>query len=434
MMVQDKQLRNARPHKFPLKGHDDSLYESPNADKVALYKDQLLSSTPTTIPESPTDVTGDKLFDAESFVPKTPSNKGTPSSTSKGTPSHNKKKCPCKKSDKKSTYIICNKCKQQWHNRCCNLHGLAPAEIKKMELWECPGCYVCPALGKVPASIYADIRSTKEVVTALCLSDRSVNTGAQIFTDEVTEKLNMLQQEIQCLRESAPQNVNYQPPDASALMSTEVITGIQNSLQHLTEQVSSMQSTIDNINISPPVQQTSLINRSPRSVNPHQPNTVSPHVRNQATPCKPYELYDSSALTPELKNEVLDFITANSNKFTSVGENSRDVLYFGDYSYRYTGTEHQAQEMPHVLTKVLDSLASKLPSPENGRNMKVNSCLISRYDSGLNHIPMHRDDEPVIDPESHIITLSLGATRTMSFCSNNAVSYTHLTLPTIYSV
>ena len=424
-MVNDRSLRNARPHKAPFSKPNDSPYDSPQSRVSKL--NCSTGSPVTVIPESPIDVIGDKLFDAECPTPKTPSNKGTPSTSAKSTPSHNKstptqnkKKCPCKKSDKNSTYITCNKCQQQWHNRCSNLLGLSPSDIKKMELWECPSCYICPALSRAPASLYADIRSTKEVVTALCLSERSSKQG--LVNDDVAEKLDMLQQEVKGLRESAFQRVDQPHPESTTLLTAENFTSIQNSLLHLTEQVTSMKSSLGNRSSSsprPPTNSMSQPNRGPGPTPPPPPNTVSPHSKKHVTPCKPYEMYDPLALSQELKEEVQEFISGNCSEYTSVGENSREVMYFGDFSYRYTGTEHPAREMPNVLKKLLDTIAPKIPPPVNDRNTKINSCLISRYSSGANHIPMHRDDEPVIDPESHILTISLGATRTMSFCNND---------------
>ena len=65
-------------------------------------------------------------------------------------------------------------------------------------------------------------------------------------------------------------------------------------------------------------------------------------------------------------------------------------MYFGEYSYKYTGREHPAKEPPPVLMKVLDAVN---PKTEECRTLKANSCLITRYKSGSCHIPMHRDDE-----------------------------------------
>ena len=54
--------------------------------------------------------------------------------------------------------------------------------------------------------------------------------------------------------------------------------------------------------------------------------------------------------------------------------------------------------------------------------MRINSCLISRYKTGVNHIPAHRDNEQVINPKSDIVTISVGSERNMSFKDNNGSS------------
>ena len=54
--------------------------------------------------------------------------------------------------------------------------------------------------------------------------------------------------------------------------------------------------------------------------------------------------------------------------------------------------------------------------------MRINSCLISRYKTGVNHIPAHRDNKPVNNPESDIVTVSIGSERKMSFTDNSGSS------------
>ena len=83
--------------------------------------------------------------------------------------------------------------------------------------------------------------------------------------------------------------------------------------------------------------------------------------------------------------------------FTSVGnEDSRNVLYVGEYSFRTPGGEHPAKEVPDEVEKLIECIRPSLPNPD----MVINSCLVSKYATGDNFIPAHKDDEPVIDPES----------------------------------
>ena len=104
------------------------------------------------------------------------------------------------------------------------------------------------------------------------------------------------------------------------------------------------------------------------------------------------------------------------SEFSPVGEDkSRDVLYYGEYDYFYTGARHSHKDMPKEVKNLISNIRPKLSDPDT----EINSCLISRYKTGKNSIAMHRDDEICINPDSHIITLSLGATRTMTFTNND---------------
>ena len=109
-----------------------------------------------------------------------------------------------------------------------------------------------------------------------------------------------------------------------------------------------------------------------------QPNTVSPHMRGKKKEeiCKPSSSYKDEAVSPELKDSLLDFVGDTERIFKTIGSgSSRDVLYYGDYGYRYSGGEHKAQPIPEVIKTIIDSVKPYLPNPET----TLNSCLISRY-------------------------------------------------------
>ena len=156
-------------------------------------------------------------------------------------------------------------------------------------------------------------------------------------------------------------------------------------------------------------------------------NTLSAHYQppqeqNQC-PCEPYECYKEDAIPPAVHEKVTKLLDEHAEDFTSVG-GSRDVLYFGEYSYSYTGTKHEARETPLVIQELLDSIRPHLPNP----NCWLNSCLVTRYKGAGSHIPLHRDDEPPIDPESVIVTASLGNQRTLNFINNTGDQQRSLTL------
>ena len=163
---------------------------------------------------------------------------------------------------------------------------------------------------------------------------------------------------------------------------------------------------------------------STRETTGMEPNTCSPRLNwsPSASPVnkiKPFTQYKDNAITPELKASLVNLVQIKENDFKTVGtDGSRDVLYFGEYSYRYTGGEHESKEMPKELDDLISHIRSQLPNPD----MRINSCLISRYKTGVNHIPAHRDNEPVINPESDIVTISVGSERNMSFTDNSGSS------------
>ena len=157
-----------------------------------------------------------------------------------------------------------------------------------------------------------------------------------------------------------------------------------------------------------------------------RPNTQSPRLTEMPVhDCDPFTSYSDSVIPEDLKGALNRLVDSKKDSFTTIGtDNSRDVLYFGEYSYRYSGGQHPAQQIPEEIDNLIDCVRAHLPNPD----MKINSCLISRYLTGDNSIPPHRDNEAAIDPESHIITASIGAERTMTFSSNSGHDVRHQTL------
>ena len=148
------------------------------------------------------------------------------------------------------------------------------------------------------------------------------------------------------------------------------------------------------------------------------PNTVSPHYTGSqnavVTPCEPYDTYVEDAIPSSLKTNLLNLVEESAGEFKSVG-GSRDVLYYGEYSYSYTGTKHPAKALLVVMQELIDHVRPHLSDSA----ARLNSCLITRYVDGNSNIPMHSDDEAFIDPESLIVTVSLGAERTLKFASKS---------------
>ena len=398
-----------------------TLESSPLSEKLKSSPYNTPNSSIASPLGSDVDVIGnEKYFDFDQSSVLTPNN-------SKKKIAANKAKCPCGKSDKSSTYITCSSCKQGWHNKCCNCRDLDQLTIKKLVHWECPACYVCPILSKAPASLYAEIQTMRETMSTFAIRDSQISASLHTELNQLKDvvaansesnlssRIDVLQNEIKDLKDAVcgDRDVNNLPSTCPTIqkVTTELpqsVQSIQTSLAELSQQMSNLQTSVAKKSAPSP---------SARPPTLHLPNTASPHYNQADTPCKAYESYETEVVPVELKAEIMDFIKENEGEFISAdSDNSRELLYFGEYSYKYTGKELKAKPPPAVLMKVLDAVD---PKTGDCRTIKANSCLITRYRSGDNHIPMHRDDEPIIDPDSHILTVSFGSSRTMTFKNND---------------
>ena len=143
--------------------------------------------------------------------------------------------------------------------------------------------------------------------------------------------------------------------------------------------------------------------------------------------CKPFVELQNDFLDEPLLNDLTVFLN-NTQSFQTVKSknvnSSRDVLYFGEFKYRYGAVTHEAKEIPDVIQPIINKI-----SESNPNLLSVNSCLVTRYKDGKNVCPRHSDDEPFIAPKSNIFTLSIGSQRTMEFTSTDGTSSKALELP-----
>ena len=142
-----------------------------------------------------------------------------------------------------------------------------------------------------------------------------------------------------------------------------------------------------------------------------KPNTVSPRQRlqNNKPPCDPYVAFINDAITTELWQDLLKFI--DSQTFSA--QETCDRIYFGDYGNYSTTGRYEARPLPPILSNLLHYVQSKMPNP----SMNSNSCMITRYKGGSKDSPHQSEVEPVIDPESVIMSLyiSEGSLRKLNF-------------------
>ena len=142
----------------------------------------------------------------------------------------------------------------------------------------------------------------------------------------------------------------------------------------------------------------------------HEPESIEIATNASAFSVKHFDHHKSNFLEENTRDSLKQFVTETETEFTKVG--NRDVLYFGDFSYKYGQIEHSASPMPDALKHVIEKIHENFPSDE-----KINSCLITKYTDGSSVCPPHSDNEPFINPASDIFTLSMGAERSMKFNS-----------------
>lgn len=102
----------------------------------------------------------------------------------------------------------------------------------------------------------------------------------------------------------------------------------------------------------------------------------------------------------------------------------REILWFGDIPYSYSGTTHPAKAMPDWLIEVKHRLEAHA-SQELGRTIAFNSVLLNRYRNQSDSVGWHADDEAELGTHPVIASISLGATREFSFRLKSTPSITH---------
>ena len=164
--------------------------------------------------------------------------------------------------------------------------------------------------------------------------------------------------------------------------------------------------------------QTESINKCERSC---QTDLDSVTPCNQVDGDKPQSsgvLLDISACTIQPNQPFSHFDLGQLNKSVVFDQRlaNRSTCYYGSIPYSYGKVIHQSKEMPKsesYLSSILDHVTQVFPTFE------FNSVLITKFNNGSDYLGFHSDDEPEILPDSKILTLSFGETRTLVFKSIN---------------
>ena len=127
-------------------------------------------------------------------------------------------------------------------------------------------------------------------------------------------------------------------------------------------------------------------------------------------------------------NSFKQFQAAHLDNNTKYDRNfgNRKVAHYGNMPYHYPGGRHEARDINTntYLANIIDHLNSVLPDGHK----PFNSFLVTKYDNHMSHIPPHSDNEQSIDPESTILTITLGAPRPVVFRIKPPGSYKRFSL------
>ena len=88
----------------------------------------------------------------------------------------------------------------------------------------------------------------------------------------------------------------------------------------------------------------------------------------------------------------------------------RLTAWYGDKPFDYTYSQVSRKALP--WTKTLAEIKAEV---EKISGETFNSCLLNFYHDGEDYMGWHSDDEPELDPDASIASLSLGAERKFSF-------------------
>lgn len=118
---------------------------------------------------------------------------------------------------------------------------------------------------------------------------------------------------------------------------------------------------------------------------------------------------DSDVLFKNLMSEI-DWSSDELIMFGKHIRMTRKSAWYADESqhYKYAGISRQGKDW----TPSLKSIKSKI---ETAIDTSFNSCLANLYHNGSEGMGMHADNEKMLDPQSPIVSLSLGAERLFRF-------------------
>ena len=121
--------------------------------------------------------------------------------------------------------------------------------------------------------------------------------------------------------------------------------------------------------------------------------------------------YTPNFVDQVLSEELIKLFEEKSEDFSTNSENGHSVISFG-HEYEYNGAravKPLSADFPEAIKKVADLIKSQ------HQDSVINQCLVNMYPDNTSYLPEHSDNEASIVHGSNIFTVSIGATRNVSF-------------------
>ena len=344
--------------------------------------------------------------------------------------------CPCGVSNRSEVYKIdCSQCKRFWHQDCLTMGGLPPAAINKMVDYLCPWCYVPPVPNPNPSPNVCFTCKNTDTLRNLALwreiqaiSDKfaafqKLDTELSKVNDGLSERVSVFQDfdlHLQHLLINKDKLDSYQ----------DSIKTIEKDIQTLSQNLATQTDLLKTQAPSKPpdfgkledlcekLYSQALIGTPCAPTSPIPSTSASPRPALRKADAtlkhseKPVADSKSGFLDTEILEPLLIFLQDQKKKGKFASEKGHSVLLVGK-DYHYTGARSKGTPapIPGPIADVVKHIYSKFDG-----NYELNSVLVNHYPAGsTSYLPEHSDNEVSINPDSHIYTLSLGGSRTLSF-------------------
>ena len=229
---------------------------------------------------------------------------------------------------------------------------------------------------------------------------------------EIETKCTKILSELDSLKES---NTSKPHPTSYAEIDIcEELLGKQKSqLDVFANKISEFEQKLNNLH-----QTDNESNNMFMSNSTHQPIQIPPHdVSNIVKGVHHIEKYEHH-FNDDSSCKLVQYFDSLSSKFIKL--NGRSVLSFGE-PYPYAGAP---KETPEPIPEIIQEIISKIEETYTGSG--INSCLINKYEGESSFLPEHSDDEPIINPDSNIFTVSVGAKHDIIFINRHSNEVTTL--------